>query len=173
MAKSKITGLFLIILFCFSAYRCDDSASPSADSTVLTESEAADLLRDELYYLKKSQYNPDSLTVREIAEVFNRIEFRFAIFFTKGCSCDNDEKKYRFPHAMKVFEASGITSGSYSIYYMKNINSAHPYDSILRLNSLPAVFLLRDNVPVCSITDSSDESNRPIEQEILESLKGN
>lgn len=107
------------------------------------------------FYEEYSKYQVDTNLLNEIRKFYNPSVHKILLFTMPSCSCPNLKYK-RFPQFYKILQNVGISNDQIEFYSMSSIRSRHPYDSLLLITSLPSFYILKQNKPIYSITDTLD-----------------
>lgn len=97
-------------------------------------------------------YEPSQQIVDEIKNNFDQQKHKFLVFLKPACSCPGTHKL--FPAFVKSMRMSDIPDASIEYYSMRSNRDAYPYSELFTLNELPAFIVLKDGIPIYSVTDT-------------------
>ncbi len=115
-------------------------------------------------YPKADEYGPDSIFTKNIAEKFST-DYSFVMFAKGECSCSTN-RKY-IAEMLKIFRVCGIPESKYEFFNMSTSKSKTPFDTILKINSLPAIFVMKNGKPVFSIMDTAGTTRYQTKDSIM------
>lgn len=125
-------------------------------------------------------YTPDSSIIEAVKPLMSQ-NINFYFFSMPACTCEHTQDM--FPNAYKVLKNAGIDSLRYKFILMKDTLSENPYSNIVKIKTLPEIYLIKNNNAVYSIGDtlrkrSADSlivksGKAKVEQIILEALQQN
>lgn len=142
--------IILTALFLFGASCNEDPVA--ADAKQMTLSEIQNVPGFEWYANEKNEYMINQKWLDDIIEEFDPQLHSFLIYAVPSCNCEG--KPLLFPPFMKILEEAGITENYFEIYSMNSVDSKHPYSEKVRVNHLPAFYVMKDSVAVYSIIDT-------------------
>ncbi|NLO18661.1 MAG: hypothetical protein GX121_02085 [Ignavibacteria bacterium] len=125
------------------------------------------------------EYNPLENIVDSVKQKFDIGKHKLIVFTSPTCySCGNADSLSAF--LLKTVYLAEIPETVYEIYSMPNYKSSHIYSDIVHLESLPAFWLFKNNMPAACISDSFrthkeafPESQKRIEEFFNEALNEN
>ncbi len=145
----KIIFLFAAIL---AIAACEETSPIIQDAVKVSESELETMPGYEWFGIEKEFYKPNDSLIARIAAAFDSTADRFVLFIKPACSCGPVDKISA--DFLKTIETAGIDSSYYEIYSMSDVSAKNPYETALKLNRLPSIFLFVGGTPVYSITDT-------------------
>jgi thioredoxin-related protein len=102
-------------------------------------------------------YKPDETVITDVKSKYSESEHTFLIFAKPSCSCPGKHKQT--PEFFKSLAEANISESKCEIYSLSSINTNHPYKDIITINELPTIIVLKNGVPVFSITDTINNMN--------------
>lgn len=169
----------LIFIVSFIIWGCEDTSTQYTAKLLDLES----IIKTPGYSwfdVEYKAYTPNTNLINEIKSSFDPQIHMFYIFLKPACSCPGTHKL--FPAFMKSADLVGIPKSNMEIYSMRSNRDNYPYSDLFKLNELPAFIVLKNGVPVYSITDSiltkttidyELDPNYPVEMFLNEALKSN
>lgn len=143
-----------VALILFTFIQCTESATDP--STVEAYQSTMEDLKTtpgfDWLEIRFEYYQPNASVINQIKNAFNPAVHKFYIFAAPACSCDNEQTV--FPNVMKVLSESEVYENNYYIYVMNDVKNIHPFNSEIHVNSLPGIYLIKNDVPVFSIVDT-------------------
>lgn len=124
-------------------------------------------------------YTVNDSLINELNKLYVPGKHSFILFGKPSCSCDAPQAN-TFAELVKVFDAMGIDEVKYKLFSITSTKSEQPYDDILKIETIPAYFVLKDGVPIYSINDTlmydmthaTGPNNRRLTEEyLLDALK--
>ncbi|GAB1370487.1 hypothetical protein MASR1M45_05480 [Candidatus Kapaibacterium sp.] len=104
-----------------------------------------------------NQYTPDSFAITEIKKEYNADAHSFVIFAKPSCSCPGKHKQT--PEFVKTLDLSQIPMDKCQIYSMASVSNNHPFKGAIEIKELPTIVVLKNGVPVFSVTDTLNSLN--------------
>ncbi|MBM2815654.1 MAG: hypothetical protein HW421_2416 [Ignavibacteria bacterium] len=116
-------------------------------------------------------YFPDTSIVRQIKELYNPKQNKFFFYVSVTCICT--KQQVEFPRVAKALSLANIPDSAFKVYSLNKPDYDYPYKSVLKIDSLPGIYIFRDSLPVYSVIDSlrAGDSTQRIEKYVLEGLK--
>jgi hypothetical protein len=145
------TNFFVFCLFVLFFTSCD-TTNTEKDATLLTIEQLRFTPGYEWYDLEYQSYTPNPVTIAQIKNVLMTKDFNYYIYVNPSCACTGTQKQ--FPSIMKVLIESGVSQNKFEIYSMLKTSYNHPYKNRLRINDLPAFFVVKDSIPLISVIDT-------------------
>ena len=102
------------------------------------------------------KYEPENNVVLDIKEKFDPSKHRFILFVKPSCSCPG--KHLQSPGFVKTLENAGISIDKCEIFSMSSATNLHPYMDIIKINELPAIIVMKGDMPVYSVSDTVNKS---------------
>jgi hypothetical protein len=102
-------------------------------------------------------YQPDSFIINEIKATYNSSEHSFIIFAKPSCSCPGKHKQS--PEFVKTLKQANIPIEKCEFYSMTSINNFHPLQESIVIKELPTIVVLKNGVPVFSVSDTLNNIN--------------
>ena len=97
-------------------------------------------------------YQPNQDKIKEIVQKFNPAVDKFVLYVKPSCSCVGTQQQ--FPAFMKILISSNVPDSCYSVYAMNNAANLHPYMNVYKVNEVPSFFLMKNGIPVYSVSDT-------------------
>lgn len=148
----KIVRNFFVFSLFFLFFISCDTTNTEKDATLLTIDQLRFTPGYEWYDIEYQSYVPNPVTISQIKNVLMNKDFQYYIYVNPSCACTGTQKQ--FPSIMKVLFESGVTQNKLEIYSMIKTTNNHPYKNKLRINDLPAFFVVKDSVPLVSVIDT-------------------
>lgn len=126
----------------------------------------------DIYY---QNYKVDSLLLNEFKNSYNPANFKFLFFTSPACyTCGKLDSI--IPFALKIIKSAGFYDSCFEIYNTPIKTAHHPYETILKLNDVPAAFSFDRKTKFYSILDTFykrrvDDATLKLEQVLIESVK--
>lgn len=149
MKLLKIFFVFSSFILLFSS--CD-TTNAERDATLLTIEQLRFTPGYEWYDMEYQAYNPNPATISQIKDVLKVKDFHYYFYVNPSCACTGTEKL--FPSIMKVLLESGVPENKLEIYSMLKTSYNHPHKNRLKINDLPAFFVVKDSIPLVSVIDT-------------------
>lgn len=146
-----ISGFSFIILFFLLLTSCDTTNS-EREATLLTIQQLKFTPGYEWYDMEYQAYTPDPLTISQIKNILQTKDFNYLIYVNPSCACTGTQKQ--FPGIMKVLLESGVPESKFEIYSMLKTTNNHPHMNKIKVNDLPAFFVVRDSLALSSVLDT-------------------
>lgn len=102
--------------------------------------------------VRQNDYEPLPDKIDSIKKYYKSSEYSFLIFAKPSCTCEGPHNQLAY--LFKIFELSEIDYNDSEIYAMNSIRNIHPYEDTLKINDLPAFFVLKNGEPFYSIRDT-------------------
>ncbi len=180
--KKAITGnsmkkYILIIIASAIFWGCEDTSTQHTAKLM----DIGNLIKSPGYSwfdIEYKAYTPNPVMINEIKSSFDPQIHKFYVFLKPACSCPGTHKL--FPAFIKSADLVGIPGASMEIYSMRSNRDNYPYSNVFKLNELPAFIVLKNGVPIYSITDSiltkttidyELDPNYPVEMFLKDALK--
>ncbi|HRS02289.1 MAG TPA: hypothetical protein P5545_07045 [Bacteroidota bacterium] len=152
MKNIIIAAAFCLLFFTIS---CDDnSVQPNAIEMSLNS--LSELPGYDWIGSVMATYQPDTTIFNEIKPLLDS-NSQYFIFFVKSCGpCASASQQ--FAEIIKILRMCNFPENRYEILVMNSISNNHPYQNIIHINSLPTIMLLKNNVPIYSLSDTLAKS---------------
>lgn len=99
-----------------------------------------------------NDYQPKQDIIDSIKTKITSNNDLFILYMNPSCACIGTQKY--FPATVKILNQAGIDEPRLKIYSMYRAVDRHPYQARFNVISLPAIFTVRDSLPVFSIMDT-------------------
>jgi hypothetical protein len=161
--------LFLFAILTIVLASCSNTEEP-ANTELMTIEKIEATPGYSWFKPRYDDFKPDSLMLLKIKAAYNINTDIFILYAKPSCSCEDAMKI--FPNIVKTLDSAGVPPSNILIYSMQNANSPQPWQSKLKVNSIPAAYLLRDSMPVYSIIDTINylKKNDPNDLTSIETL---
>ena len=161
-------GLWILIITIVIFTGCTDETSSSSDKEA--EQLTIEQLRKSPGYawfdVEYNQYIPDTNVIKVIKDSLKNNQRDYLIFVNPTCACTGTQKV--FPALIKVLNQCGIYEPQFKVYSMLKAENKHPYMSMMKINVLPAAFMLRNGAAACSIVDTFNTLNSTANKQTIE-----
>ncbi len=147
---------------------CAQSTQPESTAERLTLQQLQTTPGFAWFSAEFQAYQPDTLLVAEIRQLYRPGFHRFYIYVKPTCSCVGTQKL--FPHFVRVLVECGVEAGDYEIYAMHDVGDRHPYGHRWRLQRLPSFFVTAADSLVGSLVGDLPP-DKTIEGFLLEALR--
>ncbi len=173
MKKRVFYLMLLSFAFASMLYSCNETTSPIQDAVKMSKAEIEASIGYEWFAPEWEIYKPDTAIVSQIKAVFDSTNENFYIFLSPSCGCKGVAKTSA--ELVKVLETSNISENSFEMYSMSSIDSKHPYTDIIKLNTIPSAYYIKNGQPVYSILDTfayyqNIASSKSIEDIVLDAI---
>lgn len=131
-------------------------------TTEVPESTAQKLTLDELtkapgftwFVAEMSRFTPNSQYLAPIESAFTAApEKKLCIFVKPTCSCRGTQRL--FPQVVKTLLDAKVPDSRIEIWSMSTEKDRHPYEGIVSITTLPAIFVMENGVIRDSILEST------------------
>lgn len=175
VAMTKVTKILAGILLIFSLFACSDN-STNVTAEKMSLNQLAVTPGYTWFNYELVAYQPNIAVVDEVKNQFNSSEHSFLVFAKPSCSCPGKHKQT--PEFFKTLNLASIPVEKCEIYSMSSISTNHPFKDQITIKELPTILILKNGVPVYSISDTVNAMNEinpstalNVEQALLEGLK--
>lgn len=149
--KLKNYKLLLFILISVFLSSCD-TTNTERDASLLTIEKLRFTPGYEWYDVEFQSYTPNPNTIAQIKNILKNKDFNYYIYVNPSCACTGTQKQ--FPSIMKVLTESGVPENKFEIYSMLKTTNNQPHKNKLKVNELPAFFIVKDSIPIKSVLDT-------------------
>ena len=98
------------------------------------------------------KYSYDSSLIKELKSKLMNTDKSFLIFVNPSCACVGTQEY--FPAIVKILQNAGVNENKFKVYTTRTPEEKNPYNNILKINYLPAFFVMQNEVPLKSVLDS-------------------
>lgn len=137
----------------FTMTSCVDETPPEADLESKSNLMARNVAGFQWFPDVYEEYTTNPAYAQDLLDSYQEGTHTFVVFGQPDCSCEDSDGEM-FAKVTKVLDEMGVTEDQYELYIASSINGAHPYENKFAINTLPAFFVLKNEVAVYSILDS-------------------
>ena len=152
MTKKSIILSLLFIAFALLFYSCEQTTNPVEDAVKMSKADIEKSIGYEWFAPEWEIYKPDTSIVSQIQAAFDSANEKFYIFLSPSCGCKGIAKTSA--ELVKVLDESKIPDSNYELYSMSGTNSKHPYMDMIKINTIPSAYYIKNGKPVYSILDT-------------------
>ncbi len=152
MKNIIIAASFFLLFFAIS---CNDN-SVQTNAVEMSLDSLSELLGYDWIGSVMASYTPDTTIFNEIKPLLDS-NSQYFLFFVKSCGpCASASQQ--FVEIIKILQMCNFPNDRYEILVMNSISNSHPYQNIIHIYSLPTIMLLKNNVPIYSLSDTLAKS---------------
>ncbi|HOV91631.1 MAG TPA: hypothetical protein PLC04_00925 [Candidatus Kapabacteria bacterium] len=152
MKNIIIAASFFLLFFAIS---CNDN-SVQTNAVEMSLDSLSELPGYDWIGSVMASYTPDTTIFNEIKPLLDS-NSQYFLFFVKSCGpCASASQQ--FVEIIKILQMCNFPNDRYEILVMNSISNSHPYQNIIHIYSLPTIMLLKNNVPIYSLSDTLAKS---------------
>ncbi|MGA0046171.1 MAG: hypothetical protein ACO3I4_07945 [Candidatus Kapaibacteriota bacterium] len=159
-----IRSLLAIVLVGFVGSSCT-TTSPDSQAQQLTLQELTESPGYAWFPAEMTTYTPRAPYVAQVAANFDAQSTKVCVFVRPSCSCTGTQKL--FPQVIKTLMAAGVNMDNVEIWSMRSITDTHPYQSVLAIDDLPEIWILRDGAAGKHIVEAQYQVSNPNADSLL------
>ncbi len=150
----SLIALALVAISFLSMQSCTEQlAEPDTDQAKQLTIDEIKTTKGYTWYQKGyDKYTYDINVVNEVKAKLQNSGKTFLLFVNPSCACVGTQE--HFPSAVKILQNAGISEPVFKVYSMTYPAMKNPFTNILKINYLPALFIMKDNVALESVFDS-------------------
>lgn len=104
------------------------------------------------FMAEMDSYVPKQTVLADIAtSMAQNTNRRVCIFVKPACSCRGTQRL--FPQIVKSLVAAKVDMGRVEIWSMRGTTDKHPYESIITIGELPAIYVIENNAVRSMVSD--------------------
>lgn len=104
------------------------------------------------FMAEMDSYQPKQSVLDDIStSMTTNVNRRVCIFVKPSCSCRGTQRL--FPQVVKALTAAKVDMSRVEIWSMRGTTDKHPYQSIITIGELPAIYVLENNAIRSMVSD--------------------